>query len=69
MANGFIVVDDKDWEKASQEQRDWMTYNTMRKIDTRLTKLERKPIIDKACAFAGGVVGGALAYLGIKTVN
>jgi len=66
MANGFIIIDDKDWEKASQEQRDWMTYNTIRSIDARLTKLERKPLIDKVCSFVGGIIGGALAFIGIK---
>ena len=69
MSNGFIVVDDKDWEKASQEQRDWMAYNTMRSIDARLTKLERKPLIDKVCSFVGGIIGGALAFIGIKAAN
>jgi len=69
MSNGFIVVDDKDWESASQEQRDWMTYNTILSIDARLTKLERKPWVDKVCSFVGGIIGGALAFIGIKVAN
>jgi len=66
MANGFIVIEDKDWEKADTEQRDWMTFNTLRNIDKRLSKLERRPIIDKMYSFAGGVIGGAAAYLGLR---
>lgn len=67
MANGFMVINEKDWEKASEEQRSWMTYNTIQNVEIRLKKLERKPLIDKVCAFAGGVIGGALAYIGFKT--
>jgi len=66
MANGFMVITDKDWEKATHERRDWMIFNTLQSIDKRLTKLEKRPFIDKAFAFAGGVVGGGLAYLGIS---
>ena len=66
MANGFIVIDDKDWEKAEPVQRDWMVFNTLRSIDIRLSKLEKRPIIDKAFSFGGGIIGGALAFLGFK---
>lgn len=29
-------------------------------------QLKKRPILDKACSFAGGVIGGALAYLGLR---
>lgn len=69
MANGFMIINEKDWEKASDEQKSWMTYNTIQSVETRLKKLERKPLVDKVCSFVGGVIGGALAYIGIKTAN
>jgi len=66
MANGFLVVDEKDWTEATSDQRDWMTFKTLKSIDERLQELERRPMIDKCCSFAGGVIGGILAALGIK---
>ena len=66
MANGFIVIDEKEWDHADSEQRDWMTFKTLRSIDSRLGKLETRPLMDKCFSFAGGVFGGALAALGIK---
>lgn len=67
MANGFMIIKEKDWEKASPEQRSWMMYNTIQNVELRLKKLERKPLVDKILAFSGGILGGALAYFGIKT--
>lgn len=66
MPNSYMIITEKDWEKATPEQRDWMVFNTIQKMGCRLRKLERRPVIDKIYAFAGGIVGGALAYLGIK---
>ena len=66
MANGFIVIDEKEWEHADTEQRDWMTFRTLKSIDARLGKLEKKSFFDKASSFCGGVFGGALAALGFK---
>ena len=43
-----------------------MVFNTIQSINTRLEKLEKRPIIDKIYAFGGGLIGGALAFLGIK---
>ena len=66
MANGFIVIDDKTWEDASVEERERMTYNTLRSVDKRLSNLEKRPFVDKLASFAGGIVGGALAFCGLK---
>jgi len=66
MANGFMVIDKKAWEEADSEQRAWMTYNTLESINNRLRKIEGKSRFDKAWSFMGGVVGGAVAWLGIK---
>ena len=63
MANGFIVIKDRDWEKADSGQRDWMVFNTLKSIDARLTKLEKRPFYDKASSFVGGIIGGASAIM------
>ena len=64
--SNHMIVNEKDWEIASEEQRSWMVFNTIQSINTRLEKLEKRPIIDKIYAFGGGLIGGALAFLGIK---
>jgi hypothetical protein len=66
MRNGFIVLSEKDWEGMDEKQKLWAIYNTMSSMDTRLKILERRPVVDKCFSFLGGIVGGALAFLGIK---
>jgi len=50
----------------SQEQRDWAMFNTLQSMSERLKCLEKRPLIDKCWSFAGGIVGGFAAALGIK---
>ena len=66
MSNGYMIITEKDWEEATEKQRGWMLFNTIQSMDARLKKLEKRPIVDKVYAFGGGIVGGALSYLGIK---
>jgi hypothetical protein len=66
MPNGFIVINEKDWEKATPEQRDWFIYSTLQAMNSRLKALEKKALFDKVCAFLGGVLGGVAAACGIK---
>ncbi len=68
MSNGFMVVTKKNWEAATEKQKSWMLFNTIQSMDGRLKKLEKRPIIDKIYAFGGGVLGGALAYLGFNKI-
>jgi hypothetical protein len=66
MANGFIVLDEVDWEGMDQDQRSWMLFKTLKSIDARLSKLEKRPLTDKCWSFLGGAVGGFAAALGLK---
>jgi hypothetical protein len=66
MENGFLVLDEKDWKDASAEQRDWMVYKTLKSMDSRLKKLERRSVVHNCFSFVGGVIGGILAAIGIK---
>lgn len=63
MGNGFLVQDEHDWEGYTPDQRDWLIFKTLRSMDDRLKKLEKW---NTCMAFAGGVVGGIAAILGIK---
>lgn len=62
----FLVCDEKDWDGLNPDQRTWMLYKTMLSIEKRLTVMEHQSFIHKACAAAGGFVGGAMAAVGIK---
>lgn len=72
MANGFMVVTEKDWDKATPERRSWMIYNTLQALEERIKHLENKAFIEKIYSFAGGILGGALAvwtFLGLKSIK
>lgn len=64
--DNYMVITEKDWENASEKQRSWMLFNTIQHMNDRLMKLEKKPILDKICAFAGGIIGGILSYFSIR---
>ena len=60
MANGFLVVDEMDWEGATEQQRDWMIFKTLKSMDGRLQTLERW---NKCYSFVGGIFGGFVAVM------
>ena len=66
MSDSYMVITEKDWEQADEKSRSWMLFNTVQNMNCRLKKLEKRPIVDKIYAFAGGAFGGALAALGLK---
>jgi len=66
MSNAHMIVDEKDWEKLPEKTRSWIMYNTMQSVERRVTKLEGRKWIDKGLTSAFGLIGGALAALGIN---
>lgn len=64
--NGFLVLDEKDWEEATPEQRDWMVFKTLRSLDSRMQVIENRSWVNNTCSAIGGIFGGAFAYLAIK---
>jgi len=62
--NGFIVIDEQDWEDASDEQRVRMLYKTLNSIDGRLQALEGKSMFNRICVSIGAVVGGMVGGIG-----
>ena len=66
MANGFLVLDEHDWDDATPEQRDKMIFKTLKSMDDRLKVIEKRPFMDKCFSFLGGAVGGFAAALGLK---
>jgi hypothetical protein len=62
----LFTLTEKDWEKATPEQRDWYIYNALLSLSARLDVLERKAWFHRVCAFTGGVIGGLAAAMGLK---
>jgi hypothetical protein len=65
MVNGFIITKET-WENMPQDQREWLLFDTLQDVNTRLKVVEKRPFTDKCFAFFGGIVGGALTAFGIK---
>ncbi len=63
--NGFVITKET-WENMPAEQREWLLFDTLQDMNRRLKDVERRPFRDKCWAFAGGIVGGALAAFGVK---
>lgn len=61
-----MVIHEKDWEKSTPEQRDWLVFNTLQSMNNRLVILEARRAWDKAILFAGGVIGGFAAACGLN---
>jgi len=66
IVNGFLVLNEKDWENMTPEQKEWATFNTLQSMNERLKTLEKRPFHDKCFSFMGGIIGGAAAAVGIK---
>lgn len=60
------MLTEKDWEKATPEQRGWYTYNAILILSNRLNVLESRAWFHRGCAFIGGLIGGFAAAMGVK---
>jgi hypothetical protein len=69
MANGFLVVDDKAWDKADDWEKLGMIYSTLKSMNTRIASLERWMWVRVAALFAGAVIGGASMMLVVHLFN
>jgi hypothetical protein len=63
---GFIVLDEKDWESMTETQRSWAVFKTIKLLHDRICFLEGRPFLDKFLVFCGGAIGGFCAALGLK---
>jgi hypothetical protein len=64
-----MVLNEKDWEKQTPEQRDWLVFNTLQAMNERLKIIEGRKLFDRTCSFLGGVVGGVAAMIGGKLIR
>ena len=65
----FLVCDERDWEGLTHEQREWMTFKTLRSIDKRLLALENRNFLYNALATVGGVIDFASGVASTTTGN
>ena len=80
-----MIVTKETWNKLTAENRDWILYESLAKIEERITKIEslpnactafprldrieKKSLFHKSIAFMGGVVGGIIAFFTTKIVG
>lgn len=63
MADGFLILNERDWQHATPEQRDWMVFNTLQEMNRRLDILEKCFPWRNLYVFAGSMIGGAVMIL------
>ncbi len=68
MANGCLYqkVSREEFLKKSTDDKLVCLFDVVSVVQTDIEKVKKHPVIDKAWAGLGGIIGGALAYLGIK---
>lgn len=52
------LIDKNDWKNMAQEEREWLTFNFLQNLDTRVEKLENRKWLHAGLQMVGGVVGG-----------
>ncbi|SEM78933.1 hypothetical protein SAMN04489760_1487 [Syntrophus gentianae] len=66
MGEAPFILKEKDWEKATPEQRDWYIYNAILALSARVDTVEKGAWFHRGASFIGGLVGGIAAALGLK---
>jgi hypothetical protein len=66
MPNVKMVITEESWANMPEEERSWLTYNTIQSMDKRIAKLEKGGVINKTLTFAGGMIGGIAFWVGMK---
>ena len=60
--NGLITRE--DWINFSSDQRDWIVFNLIQKIEKRVMALEKRKRFDTSISAVSGFVGGITAFVG-----
>ncbi|TET67290.1 MAG: hypothetical protein E3J56_13140 [Candidatus Aminicenantes bacterium] len=61
-----MPVSEESWKALDKDEQSWFIFATLRSFDKRLEHLEGRKLLDKGLTVAGGIIGGALAFLGLK---
>ena len=66
MSEPKMTINKDRWKGFEEEEKSWILFDTMQDVNKRVRKLENRKFFDSAKSFAGGVIGGAAAVIGIK---
>ena len=66
MTNAKMTINEERWKGFDEEEKSWILFDTLQDINKRVKKLENRKLMDSAKVFAGGLIGGAAAVLGMK---
>ena len=60
-----MTINEERWKEFSEEEKSWIFFDTIQDINKRLKTLENRKLWDGAKSFAGGLIGGAAAAIGM----
>lgn len=66
MSDAKMTINKDRWRGFEEEEKSWILFDTLQDINKRVRKLENRKFFDSAKSFAGGIVGGACAIVGLK---
>ena len=65
MSNAKMTINEERWKKFSEEEKSWILLDTLQDTNKRVKQLENRKLWDGAKSFAGGLIGGAAAAIGM----
>lgn len=66
MSNAKMTINEQRWQEFSEKEKSWILFDTLQDVNKRVKKLENRKFLDGAKSFAGGIIGGAAAIVGMK---
>ena len=65
MNNLTVKIDKDDFLQKSESEQNWVLYEAAVGHEERITKLEKQKWVKGSLAFAGGIIGGVAAKIGL----
>jgi len=65
MNNLTVKIDKEEFLKKSEGEQNWVLYEVAEGHEERIGKLEKQKWIKGSLAFAGGIIGGIAAKVGL----
>lgn len=65
MNNLTVKIDKEEFLKKPESEQHWLLYGALNGHEERIAKLEKQKWIKGSLAFAGGIIGGVAAKIGL----